>query len=50
MFVLGVIIGIIGIAGICINYPLYLKKLKQGKDKYAFEIVELAKEISEAAE
>ena len=50
MFVLGVIIGIIGIVGICINYPLYLKKLKQGNDKYAFEIVELAKEISEAAE
>lgn len=42
----GVIIGIIGIAGISINYPIYKKLLKKGKDKYAFEIVELAKEIS----
>ena len=29
------------------NYPLYLKLLKINKQKYAFEIVELAKEISE---
>lgn len=43
----GVIIGIIGIAGVSINYPIYKKLLKKGKDKYAFEIVELAKEISE---
>ena len=45
--VLGIIIGIIGIAGVSVNYPIYKKLLKQGKDKYAFEIVELAKEISE---
>lgn len=43
----GIIVGIIGIAGAGINYPLYKKLLKKGKDKYAFEIVELAKEISE---
>lgn len=45
--ILGVIVGIIGIAGVSINYPIYKKLLKKGKDKYAFEIVELAKEISE---
>lgn len=45
--VLGIIVGIIGIAGVSINYPIYKKLLKKGKDKYAFEIVELAKEISE---
>lgn len=45
--VLGIIIGIIGIAGVSINYPIYKKLLKKGKNKYAFEIVELAKEISE---
>lgn len=47
--VLGIIVGIIGIAGVSINYPIYKKLLKKGKDKYAFEIVELAKEISENA-
>ena len=45
MFVLGVIVGIIGLMGI--NYPVYRKMLAKGKQKYAFEIMELAKEISE---
>jgi hypothetical protein len=47
MFVLGVIIGIIGLIGMGINYPLYKRILAQGKQKYAYEIVELAKQISE---
>ena len=47
MFVLGVIIGIIGLIGMGINYPVYRKMLAKGKQKYAFEIMELAKEISE---
>jgi len=47
MFVLGVIIGIIGLMGMGINYPVYRKLLAKGKQKYAFEIIELAKEISE---
>ena len=47
MFILGVIIGIIGLFGMGINYPVYKKLLEQGKQKYAFEIMELAKEISE---
>ena len=46
MFVLGVIIGIIGLLGIAINYPIYKKLLAKGKQKYAFEIMELAKVIS----
>lgn len=50
MMILGVVIGIIGIAGVSINYPIYKKLLENGKKKYAFEIMELAKEISEAAE
>ena len=48
MFVLGVLIGIVGLAGMGLNYPLYKHLLAKGKQKYAFEIVELAKEISEA--
>ena len=47
MFVLGVIIGIIGLMGMGINYPVYRKMQAKGKQKYAFEIMELAKEISE---
>lgn len=46
-FVIGVIIGIIGLTGMGINYPVYKKMLAKGKKKYAFEIMELAKEISE---
>lgn len=45
--VLGIILGIIGFALCGINYPIYRKMLEKGKQKYAFEIVELAKEISE---
>ena len=44
---LGVIIGIVGILGCGLNYPIYAKILERGKRKYAFEIVELAREISE---
>ena len=47
MFVLGVIIGFIGLMGMGINYPVYRKMMAKGKQKYAFEIMELAKEISE---
>lgn len=44
---LGIFIGIVGLFGMGINYPLYQKFLKNGKQKYAFEIMQLAKEISE---
>lgn len=46
IFVLGVIVGIVGLAGMGINYPIYKKMLAKGKQKYAYEIIELAKEIS----
>ncbi len=45
--VLGIIIGIIAFALVSVNYPIYKKLLEKGKKKYAFEIVELAKEISD---
>ena len=45
--ILGIVIGVVGFVGMGINYPIYKKKLEKGKQKYAFEIVELAKEISE---
>ena len=45
--VLGILIGIIGMVGCGINYPIYKKMLEKGKAKYAYEIVELARQISE---
>lgn len=45
--ILGIVLGILGIFGISVNYPIYKKLLERGKQKYAFEIMELAKEISE---
>ena len=45
--VIGIVVGIIGMIGCGINYPIYKKMLENGKKKYAYEIVELAREISE---
>ena len=45
--VLGVVVGIVGLAGCGVNYPIYKKMLEKGKAKYAYEIVELARQISE---
>ena len=44
---LGIVIGVLGFVGCGINYPIYKKMLEKGKAKYAFEIVELARQISE---
>ena len=46
--VIGIVVGIIGMLGCGVNYPIYKKMLENGKKKYAYEIVELAREISEA--
>ena len=46
-FVIGLVLGIVGILGVSINYPLYTKMLKAGKLKYGNDIIRLAKEISE---
>ena len=45
--VLGIVVGIVGLIGCGINYPIYRKMLEKGKAKYAYEIVELARQISE---
>ncbi len=45
--VLGIVIGIIGFIGSGVNYLIYKRLLAKGKQKYAFEIVELARQISE---
>lgn len=45
--VLGIVVGIIGFVMMGLNYPVYKKMLEKGKKKYAFEIMQLAKEISD---
>ena len=45
--VLGVVVGIIGLVGCGVNYPIYKKMLEKGKSKYAYEIVQLAREIAD---
>ncbi len=45
-FVLGIIVGVLGIAGVSVNYPLYKRIKKSGMDKYASDIMALANEIS----
>ena len=46
MTVLGILIGVVGMLGMGFNYPIYRKLLDSGKKKYAFEILQLAREIS----
>ncbi len=43
----GILVGCIGLAGCAINYPVYMRLLEKGKKKYAYEIIELAREIGE---
>lgn len=47
MVALDIVLGLLGFAGMGANYPIYKKLLAKGKQKYAFEIMELAKKISE---
>ena len=46
MIALGIIIGIVGILGVSINYPIYKKILSNSKNKYASDIIKLANEIA----
>ena len=45
--VFGVLIGTVGMIGCGVNYPIYKKMLEKGKAKYAYEIVQLAREIAD---
>ena len=44
-FVLGIVIGVIGIIGVSVNYPIYKKIFENSKKKYGNDILILAKEI-----
>ncbi len=43
----GIVVGIIGLVGCGVNYPMYKRILEKGKAKYAYEIVQLAREIAD---
>ena len=45
--ILGIIIGVIGIVGISLNYPIYKKILENSKNKYSYDIIKLASEVLE---
>lgn len=45
--ILGVIVGVIGIIGVSVNYPIYKKILGNSKRKYSADIIALAKQIAE---
>lgn len=45
--IFGIIVGILGIIGCGVNYPIYKKLIEKGKTKYGSDIMRLAKEISE---
>ncbi|MBQ2723287.1 MAG: dihydropteridine reductase [Clostridia bacterium] len=47
LMIVGIAVGVVGFTCCGINYPIYKKMLEKGKNKYAYEIVELAREISE---
>ena len=46
MIAVGIIVGLVGIVGVSVNYPLYKKILTNSKNKYASDIISLANEIA----
>lgn len=42
----GIVVGIIGFAGMAVNYPIYRRILQKSKNKYAGDIIRLATEIA----
>ena len=45
LFVPGIVIGVVGIIGICAAYPLHLRITKKRRDKLAPEIMRLTDEL-----
>lgn len=48
-FITGIIIGIVGIIGMTVNYPIYKRILDGRKEKYAGDIIRLANDIAHEA-
>lgn len=43
--ILGIVVGLIGLAGVGLNYPIYKRIMKKSKEKYSYEIIQLAKKV-----
>ena len=43
---LGVVVGVIGVVGISVNYPIYKKSLEKSKKKYSADNIALANQIA----
>ena len=43
---LGIAVGVVGFAGVAVNYPIYRRILLERKEKYAGDIIRLANEIA----
>lgn len=43
---IGIVVGVIGFAGMAVNYPIYKRILQNSKNKYAGDIIRLATEIA----
>ena len=46
MMVIGILIGIVGMVGMLVAYPVYRKIFKRTKEKYAPRILELTAELT----
>ena len=46
MMIIGILIGIVGMVGMLVAYPVYRKVFKQTKEKYAPRILELTAELT----
>ena len=46
MMIVGILIGIVGIVGMLVAYPVYCKIFKRTKEKYAPRILELTAELT----
>ena len=44
-FVLGILIGVLGIIGVCFAYPIYIYIIKREREKIAPEILKLTDEL-----
>ena len=47
VFILGLLLGVVGIVMIAMAYPMYMRITKKQKEKYMPKIVELLKELEE---
>ena len=50
VLITGIVLKLLGLAGVSANYLLYKKLLERDKQKYAFDIVQLADQVIEATE